>query len=589
MPFSSRFGALAASVSSHTEAAVSSMAATVSSLASSAASVVLPALAEAAADSGVGRVAPSYRVFDLDRLGVTLYFLATVYAVFFVLSVYRNIKINQFSTQAVTEKVLFRAVSGHLAVRTLGFAVLSMFSLVGRTNKMWYPLQAVLFTLPEQCTISIYVIIFLTWLETYVFSHAQRIVRSRVRFRSIAWLCFFALTFLQYVIVFILYFLLAIKEDVFDESMSDYIQWSCAIVNTFFPLCALAVAAVFAFRILRNAALASPLARELVYKITVVFAVWSAARLVRGVVFILSITYEWQQSLATNLLGITIVSILAVSEFLPLLLLLDWALIGILLIGDEISVDPATEVPSLPDSASSADLAAAAAGNLNFSADGYGALTALPASGAPLLSVGRDGIDLRAPGAGGSKYGGDGAGAAGSVPLLADAGSASDAAARYNSAQISAPAGGGRGNSHFLQPSALSSAATTQRIDLDRLVLPRAFFASAAAAAATATAQAEGGSAAAAAAAAATAANGGSGGAQQILCDTGVWTTAVGVMDDQRVLVKRFRLEGMRAISVEELAVELDEKSRIAHSHIVRFIGVARQVRLCIYISVCCL
>jgi hypothetical protein len=527
MPFAAPFESLAAALSSASgtaSAAAVTLAETAAAFAAPLSALLPPpgsSTADAAALTSDAATAaltygatPSYRVFDLDRLGVTLYFLATVYGLFFVLSVYRNIGINRFSTQAVTEKVLYRAVSVHLAIRTLGFATLSFFNLAGRTNDVWYPLLALLFTLPEQCTISIYIIVFLTWLENYVFSHAQHVIRSRVRFRSIAWLCFFLLTVVQFAVAFILYFLLAINKNAFDDSMGNYIQWSCACINTLFPVIAIAVALVFIFGVLKNVPLASPLAKELVHKISIVFTVWSAGRIVRGVIFILSIEWEWQQTLATNLLGITIVSILVVSEFVPLLLLLDWAVIGILLIGDEIAVDPAI--------ADEGPRSVGGALGLNDSRGAYGAFTAPDAYDSPLLAGARD--DSADP-----------------HPTLSLAVARSGAGPR-------------------------SGVSSHPRIDLAHLTLPRAFF--------------TGSFAQADVAAAAASANAGvipPASAQQVFCDTGVWTTAVGVLDDLRVLVKRFRLEGVRPVSVDELASELDEKSRVLHPRIVRFIGVARQ------------
>jgi hypothetical protein len=221
-------------------------------------------------------------------------------------------------------------------VRTGGFGLLALFTL-DNTDELWYPFQAMLFTFPEYCALTIYVLVFLTWFESVLFAHSQFFITSRSSFRKYTRVVFFAFCGVIYATVCVLYIMLCTDANSFQNFVSSLIERSCAILNASLAALVIMSALYIHFIRLSGFTLVSPIARELVSKASYAFILWCFGRAVRAVVFFVSIAYAWQQTLDSNTLSIAVVSILVVTELVPILYLLDWTLICVLLIGEEVA------------------------------------------------------------------------------------------------------------------------------------------------------------------------------------------------------------------------------------------------------------
>ncbi len=278
-----------------------------------------------------------HRMFDVERLGMTSFFLAVVYAVLLVISIFRYTSITKFVAVWTSEKTLYFAVVVHLTIRTVGFSVLAVFTLMN--TDVYYPLLAILFTLPEISTTSMYVLIVLTSLESFIFSHEQFLFLNRRVFRSKSRFAFFFLSAIQYIMITVLYVLLALNTDEFDDYLGFVIEWTCAIMNGAFPIVACILMIYVAQCYLSGFPITSPVAIEVVAKIKWLFIIWSFGRLSRGVVDIISILHTWQRDLNSKIIAVIIFSILTLCEFVPFFFLLDWSTVSILLLGEDLTME----------------------------------------------------------------------------------------------------------------------------------------------------------------------------------------------------------------------------------------------------------
>lgn len=131
---------------------------------------------------GSGSVA---RIYDVERLGLSSYFLASIFFLLLVYSVRQLRRIHGVLGTAFEPQKLFHVfVTTHCALRFVSFTVLSIFLLL--KTDVWYPGLVMLFTLPEFFILSTYVLLYFLWLECYVFSHDRQSAQS-TSVRWIAW------------------------------------------------------------------------------------------------------------------------------------------------------------------------------------------------------------------------------------------------------------------------------------------------------------------------------------------------------------------------------------------------------------------
>lgn len=272
-------------------------------------------------------------ILDVERLGLATYFLAIIYVLLSINSAIKLKKISAFVQGWNGQKLFNVFVLIHLFVRALSFSVLCIFSIL--KTKVWYPILVMLFTIPEYVILSTYAILFFHWLEIYIFSHEQFVVPSRAIFRT-KWKCvFWVLTVILYALLTTLYVLLSVRPDQAQDNVFNIIEYTAAIGCFILPGLMGVVSYYFAFFMLSGFPFASSIQREQVAKINTVFGLWTIGRIARGVLLVISIEDNWQQTLDSIYLGMVVVSILAVSEFFPFMLVLDEGITRVLLLGEE--------------------------------------------------------------------------------------------------------------------------------------------------------------------------------------------------------------------------------------------------------------
>jgi len=273
------------------------------------------------------------RIYDVERLGLSSYFLALLFLLMLAYALRQLWRIHGVLGTAFEPQKLFHMfVVTHCALRFLSFGVLSLFSLT--KTEVYYPGLVMLFTLPEYFILSTYVLLYCLWLEVYVFAHDQFVVESRRAFRRqwVRW--FFVLTTALYVVLCTLYVLLVLRPEKMEDAVVETILYSTAVGCFVLPVLMVATAAYFGLLLLSGFTFSSDSARARVSKMNEILGIWTFGRVLRGVLLFVSTLYHWQQNLNSTYLGMAVVSVLLVTEVLPLLAVLDWGAITIMLFGE---------------------------------------------------------------------------------------------------------------------------------------------------------------------------------------------------------------------------------------------------------------
>eukprot|EP00808_Paulinella_micropora_P015202 g28457.t1 len=277
------------------------------------------------------------RLFDIEKLGSTIYMLALVYFVFLITAWNKFSKIRAMVRKWNSQKVFHACLVVHCGVRTLAFGTLCFFSVVPSETTP-YPLLVFLFTFPEFVLLSTYCLLFLHWLEIYVFSHDQFEMSSPYNLRRSFLTAFIVCSTILYILLGLFYFLLAINEGVdmsVDEGFSLFIEQAVAVGS--FALVAIfsLISCYYAFILLSGFPFASAIAADRASKITLVFSVWSIGRIAKGVGLILALNGNWQQNLPDIYYIMLTCSLLTLGEGFPMLLSLDWGVVALLNMTEE--------------------------------------------------------------------------------------------------------------------------------------------------------------------------------------------------------------------------------------------------------------
>eukprot|EP00457_Paulinella_chromatophora_P002523 gb/GEZN01002528.1/.p1 GENE.gb/GEZN01002528.1/~~gb/GEZN01002528.1/.p1 ORF type:complete len:636 (-),score=51.69 gb/GEZN01002528.1/:134-2041(-) len=277
-------------------------------------------------------------LFDINKLGSTIYMLALVYFIFLITAWNKYSKIKKMVRKWNSQKVFHACLVVHCGVRTLAFSTLCFFSVVP-TETTPYPVLVFLFTFPEFVMLSTYCLLFLHWLEIYVFSHDQFELSSPYNLRKTYLTAFIVCSTILYILLGLFYFLLALNEGVdvnVDESWSYFIEQSVAIGSFVLVVIFSIIICYYAFILLSGFAFASAIAADRATKITLVFSVWSVGRIAKGVGLILALEGNWQTKLPDIYYIMLTCSLLTLGEGFPMLLSLDWGVVALLNMTDAI-------------------------------------------------------------------------------------------------------------------------------------------------------------------------------------------------------------------------------------------------------------
>jgi hypothetical protein len=256
-----------------------------------------------------------------------------VYFVLAVLSISRLRSILHFIPLWSALKLLYTTIAIHLCTRTLGLMLLVLLTIF-RYREFSYQFQTILFTFPEYCFITLYLIIIVQWITSLLnaYGNGQYSIVNGSKCRKWTRILFFTACLVVFISIVTFYIMLWFRPD----STSDQIEQSCTGLNLGIVGFAIIVALMMYCCVLSRHTNTSYVSLQIVKKLSYTVVVASIGRVFRAVVFLLSSFLVWQDSMEQSTLSMSIISILTLCELFPLFLLLDWRLVFLLLGGEEI-------------------------------------------------------------------------------------------------------------------------------------------------------------------------------------------------------------------------------------------------------------
>mmetsp|Transcript_21416 Transcript_21416/g.31835 ORF Transcript_21416/g.31835 Transcript_21416/m.31835 type:complete len:582 (-) Transcript_21416:96-1841(-) len=266
---------------------------------------------------------------DAETFGLASFFLGVAYAGISVWSFRQLRKIREFVTGWSTERSFFYFIVVHLCIRTLTWATLCWTYFTGR--KAMYAYMAILQTFPETLFIAAYLLLFMQWVEIYIFTHDQFIFPSRTFFHR-RWRGFYlAVVSMIFCALAIFYILLFSNQIGNADSDLAVINLAQAIFNFILPGLFIITWSYFSFGFSGFGYSSTVDYRRLVKLNYLVFG-WTVGRLIRGVAF-------WWDSKSHTLSGslnaMILVVIMVITELIPFLFTWDSEIVSLLLLSEE--------------------------------------------------------------------------------------------------------------------------------------------------------------------------------------------------------------------------------------------------------------
>jgi hypothetical protein len=124
------------------------------------------------------------------------------------------------------------------------------------------------------------------------------------------------------------------QEDTQVNTALTIMQYIASIADFSIPLITSSVALFLASVSLSGFQYSSSITRDMAKKVSWIFAIWTGGRFVRGTCFLLFLQNNWDQ-LDSTIQSIIQVTIIGISELLPLIFLFEWDVVGIFLLGND--------------------------------------------------------------------------------------------------------------------------------------------------------------------------------------------------------------------------------------------------------------
>lgn len=192
-----------------------------------------------------------------------------------------------------------------------------------------------LFLFPDFLFISAYVLLFFTWLETFIFAHQQYFFNLE-RFQKFSRIFFVLFNFLLILLdaIFVIEFCVPSQDS--RQNSLRMIYNLLVFGNACLPVIFILVGMFFKFIYFSGFEYASALSGTRIVRLTQVFLVWSFCRVCRGL-----LVWFYNRDLPKvnvwdiNLLSIILFTSILLAEVVPFNMLMDWATISLLLLGEE--------------------------------------------------------------------------------------------------------------------------------------------------------------------------------------------------------------------------------------------------------------
>jgi len=302
---------------------------------------------------------PLVRIFDVGRLGLASFFLALLYLLLSFRSLAQIRQVRRMKRKdgfgmdlsgtmsssgettpldggSVERRMMYlddergagiglnlmhKHVLAQAVLRFVSFGIVSLFSVLH--IDVWYPLLVFLFTLPEFVMLLLYVRLFQSWLEVFIFAHDQFVVTSRKSFRRQCSVILFVISVLIYIMLSVLYLLLLLRTSQLEDGVVITIEivLSCACLSA--PFLMLAVSGYWSLLRLSGFSMTDERAQKRLKTMNEIMVLWTFGRVTRGALLVVSLAYHWQTTLSSTYLAMVTTSLLLLTEVVPLWLLSD--------------------------------------------------------------------------------------------------------------------------------------------------------------------------------------------------------------------------------------------------------------------------
>jgi len=275
---------------------------------------------------------PTY-IFPLEKIGLGAYFLGLLYLMLSVVAFTRVVKICRRTGSGTVTKTFYIFLFVCLLMRGLAFATMSGFQLFKiddafdvKVLDLWFVL---LFMIPAYLFITVYMLLFLAYVESIIFSREQSVV-TRTWFQKTWMDAFYIFNSFLYVAQGMSYAGVFIFQNTkLGEDITVYIFSILYGFGFVLPCIALLCYAYITFRYAGFPFIDS-ISKERHSRITRLFFVWSVCRVLSALSLVVPLNRTWTHNLKGNYVQMYIVAIAILTEGIPVIMVLNWTIVRLL-------------------------------------------------------------------------------------------------------------------------------------------------------------------------------------------------------------------------------------------------------------------
>jgi len=275
---------------------------------------------------------PTY-IFPLEDIGLGAYFLGVLYLMLSVMALLRIVKICKFTKNWTVTRTFYIFLFVSLLMRWLAFSTISGFEIFSDSDgfnsnilQLWFVL---LFMIPAYLFTSVYLLLFLAYVEILIFSREQSVV-TRTWFKKTWRYAFYIFNSFLYVAQGMSYagvFIFQRSDEGKEITLNiSNVLW---ISNFVLPFVALLSYAFITFRYAGFPFIDS-IGKERYARMTRLFTIWSLCRVLYGLSMALSTAKSWTHDIPGTYVQMYVVAIAILTEGIPVLMALNWTIVSLL-------------------------------------------------------------------------------------------------------------------------------------------------------------------------------------------------------------------------------------------------------------------
>jgi len=273
-------------------------------------------------------------IFPLENIGLCSYFLGVIYLILAVMALPRLVKIWESTSLWTVTRTFYIFLFVFLLMRGLFFWIISALEvfhmgahfLDEEGRHVWFQL---LFVVPAYLFTSVYMLLFLAFIEIIIFSRVQFVI-TRSWFMKTWRYAFYIFNVFFYAAQVMSYAGVFVSMDTnWGKWIRNFILQSLWLCNFAVPFIALVS---YSYITIRYAGFpfTNSWSKERIEKITRVFLVWSFGRVLSGLSFMAFVNKAWDTGSKGTYVQMYLVSIAIFTEGLPVLMVLNWTIVRLL-------------------------------------------------------------------------------------------------------------------------------------------------------------------------------------------------------------------------------------------------------------------